>query len=72
MERAARVVCVGVTAAVAVGCRGEPSHRPPTGTLSDPVEVCTRLADVCRIDAAKLGICSQDRTGAKLVCASQH
>ena len=45
--------------------------RKPSGTPTDPVEVCERVGDVCRIDKAKLGVCTQrvDRTFA---CASQH
>lgn len=49
----------------------EPKAKP-TGTLSDPVEVCEKVADVCRIDKAKLGVCTQKRDGSGLVCASQH
>lgn len=44
----------------------------PAGTTSDPVEVCERVADVCRIDKAKLGVCTQSRAGSGFVCASQH
>ena len=49
----------------------EPKAKP-AGTLSDPVEVCEKVADVCRIDKAKLGVCTQKRDGSGLVCASQH
>lgn len=44
----------------------------PTGTTSDPVEICERVADVCKIDKAKLGVCTQRRNGSGFVCASQH
>ena len=49
-----------------------PTNHKPAGTTSDPVEVCERVADVCRIDKAKLGVCTQERGGSALVCASQH
>ena len=55
----------------------------PAGTTNDPVEVCERVADVCRIDKAKLGVCTQRRSAARgagdapalgsgFTCASQH
>jgi hypothetical protein len=47
-----------------------PSGKPK-GTTADPVDVCERVEDVCRIDKAKLGVCTQGR-GSGLVCASQH
>jgi hypothetical protein len=54
-----------------VAC-GPSGNTKPAGTTSDPVEVCERVADVCRIDKAKLGVCTQERGGSALVCASQH
>jgi hypothetical protein len=54
---------------VACGPGGE---GKPTGTTSDPVDTCERVADVCRIDRAKLGVCSQRQRGSGFVCASQH
>ena len=53
-----------------VAC-GPSGNSKPTGTTSDPVEVCERVADVCRINKAKLGVCTQGR-GSGLVCTSQH
>ena len=44
----------------------------PTGTPNDPVDVCERVADVCRIDKAKLGVCTQAKVGTAFTCASQH
>lgn len=64
------VVCAGL-----VGCDARNSSnatRKPAGTMHDPVEVCERAADVCRIDKAKLGVCTQRRDGAGFACASQH
>jgi len=54
-----------------LGC-GPGGSRTPTGTPNDPVEVCTRVADVCRYDKAKLGVCTQRQGGAGFACASQH
>jgi hypothetical protein len=54
-----------------IGCGPSGSHKP-AGTTSDPVERCERAADVCRIDKAKLGVCTQRAGSAELVCASQH
>ena len=51
---------------------GPSGTSKPAGTTSDPVDVCERVADVCRIDKAKLGVCTQDRANVGLVCASQH
>jgi hypothetical protein len=62
--------CLGLLVVIACGSGGGSSK--PTGTTNDPVEVCERLADVCRIDKAKLGVCTQRRGGSGLVCASQH
>lgn len=57
---------------VAYGACG-PSGSKPTGTTSDPVETCERVTDVCRIDKAKLGVCTQRAGGSgELICASQH
>ncbi|MEJ7596318.1 MAG: hypothetical protein WKG01_00295 [Kofleriaceae bacterium] len=54
-----------------VAC-GPGGTSKPAGTTNDPVEVCERVADVCRIDKAKLGVCTQRRDGSGLSCASQH
>ena len=52
-----------------VACGG---NSKPAGTTNDPVDVCERVADVCRIDKAKLGVCTQKRNGSGFACASQH
>jgi hypothetical protein len=44
----------------------------PSGSTNDPVEICERVADVCRFDKAKLGVCVQARSGSGLSCQSQH
>jgi hypothetical protein len=62
---------LGLLLLVACGPGGN-SNSKPTGTISDPVEVCERVADVCKIDGAKLGVCTQRRSGSGLACASQH
>jgi hypothetical protein len=38
------------------GCSSA-KERKPEGTPTDPVEVCERVADVCRLEGAKLGVC---------------
>jgi hypothetical protein len=60
--------CLGFLLLVACG----PRDSKPAGTTSDPVDVCERIADVCRIDKAKLGVCEQRRSGSGFICASQH
>jgi hypothetical protein len=44
----------------------------PAGTATDPVTVCERLADVCRLDGNRLGVCAAAPTGAGFTCAAQH
>jgi hypothetical protein len=56
-----------------LGCgRGAASSDKPKGTTSDPVEVCERFGDVCKLDGSKLGVCAAKKSGPGLVCASQH
>ncbi len=62
-----RVVMLGALAVLACG----PDTTKPSGTTSDPVEVCEDLAQVCRFDGAKLGVCSRQNDGT-LACVSQH
>ena len=68
--------CLMLVVVVLVACDsgegGDTAKRKPAGTMHDPVEVCERVADVCRIDKAKLGVCTQRRDGAGFACASQH
>jgi hypothetical protein len=56
-----------------LGC-GPTSSTKPAGTSNDPVTVCERVADVCRLDTSRLGVCVQARGGsaAALTCQSQH
>jgi hypothetical protein len=54
-----------------VAC-GPDSTKEPSGTTADPVEVCERVADVCRIDGSRLGVCMQRTTGDGFTCESQH
>ncbi len=44
----------------------------PTGTANDPVTVCERLGDVCRLEGNKLGVCAPRSAGTGFSCASQH
>lgn len=63
-----RAACL--TLLVAIGCG--PSDRKPTGTTNDPVLVCERVADVCRIEGSRLGVCTTRAQGGGFVCLSQH
>jgi hypothetical protein len=49
-----------------------PSSTKPSGTASDPVTTCERVADVCRLDSSRLGVCVQARSGSGFTCQSQH
>lgn len=51
------------------GC--ESDSQKPAGTTADPVEVCEESAQVCRLDGAKLGVCTRQADG-RLACTSQH
>lgn len=66
------VVMLRIAAIVMLVACGPSGTTKPTGTTNDPVETCERVADVCRIDKAKLGVCTQQTIGAGFVCASQH
>lgn len=58
------------------------SDRKPTGTPTDPVLVCERVADVCRLDGSRLGVCTAPPAGTTpeecagrspcFTCMSQH
>ena len=68
MKRAWIAACL-----LAGSCNGGSStSSKPAGTLSDPVTVCERVADVCRLDKSRLGVCTTGKTGRDLVCVSQH
>ena len=51
---------------------GSGAGRKPAGTTSDPVDVCEKVADVCRIDKSRLGVCTHKRAGSGFACTSQH
>jgi hypothetical protein len=61
---------------------GQSKASEPTGTPTDPVEVCERHGLVCRYNNAQLGVCVEAQTAeavAKcegrfpcLFCAPQH
>jgi hypothetical protein len=68
------VVAVALVIAAIAGCgkkKAATSDRP-AGTAADPVTVCERLADVCKLDGSRLGVCSAQKSGPGYVCASQH
>lgn len=51
---------------------GPRSDKEPAGTHGDPVDTCTRAGDVCKLDNARLGVCTSSLTGAEISCQSQH
>lgn len=51
---------------------GPDRSKEPAGTTADPVEVCERMADVCRIDGSRLGVCVRQLSGGGFACQSQH
>jgi hypothetical protein len=60
------------TCLILVAACGSSSTAKPTGTTSDPVEVCEKVADVCRLSGPKLGVCAPAKSGSGFTCASQH
>lgn len=46
--------------------------KEPAGTTADPVEVCEEVAQVCRLDNARLGVCVQASSGEGFTCQPQH
>jgi len=76
-----RVALSLLVALVACSSSGSPD-RKPAGTPSDPVEVCERLGDVCKLDGSRLGVCNAAPAGAApaacagrtpcFICTSQH
>jgi hypothetical protein len=68
---AVSVVVAGALVVAGCGKKRDPNAKP-AGTSADPVLVCERLADVCKLDDARLGVCTQGRDGTSLVCAPQH
>jgi len=69
MGRWSIVVAVAMAAVLAGACG--PSNAKPAGTSSDPVTVCERIGDICRLDGSRLGVCTP-REGTALGCAAQH
>ena len=58
------------------------AERKPAGTPHDPVDVCEKVADVCRLDGSRLGVCIEPPAGTSpsacagrspcYLCMSQH
>jgi hypothetical protein len=69
MRRASLIACLLLAAC---GKESASTTRKPAGTIADPVKVCERVADVCVLDRAKLGVCTTRKSGRDLYCASQH
>jgi hypothetical protein len=73
-------ICLLLVFFVSLGCQdGSKSQSKPTGTPTDPVEVCEKHAQVCRFDGAQLGVCVQNKDSSQcesdkpcLVCVPQH
>ena len=74
---------LALVAVIAFGCEAKSGDKPskPTGTPTDPVDVCERLADVCRYKGSQLGVCITPGEGKAAscegrtpcyVCAPQH
>ena len=72
---------IAVAMAAACGPSGQTNSKP-TGTPTDPVLVCERIADVCRLDDSRLGVCIQPPAGPPpescagrspcFICTPQH
>ena len=56
---------------ILVAC-GPTSTSKPSGTASDPVAICERVADVCRLDKSRLGVCTARSGTTGFACMSQH
>ena len=78
-------VALAIAVALAAACSSsetQSAKRKPTGTPTDPVLVCERVADVCRLDESRLGVCIEPPAGTApescagrtpcLLCVSQH
>ena len=74
------IAALGLLSTVACApAEAPPGGKKPTGTPTDPVAVCERVADVCRLDGARLGVCTPASSPAAcqgvepcFVCMSQH
>ena len=78
MIRAAILGAVLVLGCSSGGSSGaDDGEREPAGTPTDPVEVCERAGDVCKMDDARLGVCVEAPGSACAEdicyrCQSQH
>jgi hypothetical protein len=80
------VLAVAALLALAGACTSpsdSPSkERKATGSPTDPVDVCERVGDVCRLSESQLGVCIAPPAGSKpdacagrdpcFICTSQH
>ena len=69
MRNMTRAIAIAAFALTLTACG---PRDKPAGTSADPVEVCERVADVCRIDRARLGVCIRKYRGEGFACVSQH
>ncbi len=82
MARIARLAALSAVLLGACSSDSGSTQRKAAGTPTDPVDVCERLADVCRLDDARLGVCVEAAPGVALdhcepgkpcyVCQDQH
>jgi hypothetical protein len=67
MTRAILLTCLALA-----GCGRGAGSTDKKGTAANPVEVCEHLGDICKLDSARLGVCSPPKEGTALVCTPQH
>jgi hypothetical protein len=82
LHRASAAALAALALVAACSSPSQPAGREPAGTPTDPVEVCKRVADVCRLDRSRLGVCIAAPPGSSpeacagrspcFVCAPQH
>ena len=73
---------VGLISVLACSNKSSSTRKKPAGTPTDPVEICERVADVCRVSGPKLGVCVEPPPGPPppacadrspcYLCAPQH
>jgi len=79
---AVAVALIGAIACSSKSSESSSAQSKPAGTPTDPVLVCERVADVCRLDGSRLGVCTAPSAGTSpaacegrkpcFICMSQH
>ncbi len=82
MLRCAVAITAAALLAACSSSSDSSAQRKPAGTPTDPVLVCERVADVCRLDGSRLGVCIAPPAGTQpeecagrspcFTCMSQH